>query len=224
MTKSKNRSYWALLGTLLVAALLAPASLARSDDKGGKALYDRLGGVGPLSVVVDEFIDRLAVDSVLNANPAIDAARARAPKPYLKFHVTTLMCQVTGGPCKYTGRGMKESHAHLDITGKEWAQMAKIFKAVLDQYKVPAKEQDELFAIVGTTKADIVVGESKIDAKKMAEHLEKHQSFPAIRSDLIAACGNLAEFTAEEKRWFAAKLPDGKYTSARQVMKAIGLH
>jgi hemoglobin len=35
--------------------------------------------------------------------------------------------------------------------------MAQIFKQTLDKYKVPEKEQQELFAVVGTTKADIVM-------------------------------------------------------------------
>jgi hemoglobin len=55
---------------------------------------------------------------------------------------------------------MKDSHAHLAITEAEWNQMAKTFKAILDKHKVPAREQDELFTIVGTTKADIVIGET----------------------------------------------------------------
>jgi len=140
---------------IIVAALLgALASPAVADDK--KSLYDRLGGVGPISVVVDEFINRLVVDDLLNKNPAIKEARDRVPAPYLKFHVTALVCQVTGGPCKYTGRDMKTSHAKLNITDKEWDEMAKVFKDVLDKYKVPAREQQELFTIVGGTKADIV--------------------------------------------------------------------
>jgi hemoglobin len=141
-------------GTLTLGVVTSRAVAA--DAKPAKSLYDRLGGVGPISVVVEEFIDRLVVDDVLNANPAIKAARDRVPPSYLKFHVTSLVCQATGGPCKYAGRGMKESHVHLRITEREWDEMAKVFKAVLDKYKVPAKEQQELFAIVGTTKADIV--------------------------------------------------------------------
>jgi len=154
-TPSAYRTFAARL-VISLALVLCAAGSASAEDKPGKSLYDRLGGVGPISVVVDEFIERLTTDELLNANPAIKAARARVPNPYLKFHVTSMVCQVTGGPCKYAGRGMKESHAHLHITDKEWDEMAKVFKAVLDKYKVPAKEQQELFAIVGTTKADIV--------------------------------------------------------------------
>jgi hemoglobin len=55
---------------------------------------------------------------------------------------------------------MKDSHAHLNITEKEWQAMVVDFKATLDKYKVPAKEQGELIAIVESTKKDIVVAAS----------------------------------------------------------------
>jgi hypothetical protein len=102
------------------------------------------------------FIERLLVNATLNANPAINAARARVPKAGLKFHVTALVCEVTGGPCKYTGRAMKESHDHLNITPAEWDAMVADFRRTLDQFKVPQQEQQELITIVGSTKNDIV--------------------------------------------------------------------
>ena len=89
--------------------------------------------------------------------PSRIAARDRVPKAYLKYHVTSLVCQSAGGPEKYTGRGMKESHQHLNIAEKEWQAMAADFKKVLDKFKVPEPEQKELFAIVETTKTDIVI-------------------------------------------------------------------
>jgi len=55
---------------------------------------------------------------------------------------------------------MKEAHAHMNITEKEWDVMVSEFKKSLAKFKVPAKEQQELFAIVGTTKADIVTAPS----------------------------------------------------------------
>jgi hemoglobin len=51
---------------------------------------------------------------------------------------------------------MKDSHARLNISEKDWDAMAAEFKATLDKFKVPEAEQKELFAIVGSTKADIV--------------------------------------------------------------------
>jgi hemoglobin len=141
----------------LLALLLGAGSVQAAEAQPPKSLYDRLGGVYPISVVVDTFIDLLLVNDVLNTNPAINEARKRVPAAGLKFQVTTLVCQQTGGPCKYTGRAMKESHAHLNISEKEWQVMLADFRRTLNNYGVPAKEQGELVAIVESTKKDIVV-------------------------------------------------------------------
>jgi hemoglobin len=136
-----------------------PSAMADAQEAApppAKPLFERLGGLPAISMVVSDFIDALVVDDVLNANPKIKAARDKVPAPYLKYHVTALVCQTTGGPCVYDGRSMKDSHAHLGITEAEWNQLAKVFKTILDKYKVPEPEQQELFKIVGTTHDDIV--------------------------------------------------------------------
>jgi hemoglobin len=148
----------AVAALAVLAALGASVSAqAPAHQKPAASLYDRLGGAYAIATVVDDFIERLLVNDTLNANPAINQARARVPKAGLKFHVTTLVCQVTGGPCKYVGRDMKASHAHLNIGEKEWDAMVADFRKTLEAFKVPAAEQQELIAIVAGTKADIVV-------------------------------------------------------------------
>jgi hemoglobin len=144
------------VGGLLV---LGPSARLHGQAR-EKVLYDRLGGVYPIAVVVDDFIERLLANDTLNANPAINEARTRVPAAGLKFHVTSLVCEVTGGPCKYTGRDMKSSHAKLNITQREWDAMVADFRKTLNKFKVPVKEQEELIQIVGSTKEDIVVGSS----------------------------------------------------------------
>jgi len=147
----------ALLSVVLtLGTSFAPVASAQQPGA-QKSLYERLGGLKGITVVVDDFINRLVANKELNKNPAIDAGRKRSPAPYLKFQVSQMVCGVTGGPCKYTGKAMAESHVHLNISEKEWGVMAGEFKKSLDKFKVPAAEQKELFDIVGTTKADIVV-------------------------------------------------------------------
>ena len=136
----------------------APVTSAEQPEV-QKSLYERLDGLKGITVVVDDFINRLVVNKTLNKNPAINAGRKNSPTPYLKFQVAQLVCEVSGGPCKYTGKSMKESHAHLNISEKEWDVMTREFQKSLDKFKVPAAEQKELFDIIGTTKADIVVRE-----------------------------------------------------------------
>lgn len=149
----------ALAALILAFAPAVQAQTERSNEAEPtqQSLYDRLGGLMPISVVVSDFIDVLVPDPVLNANPAIDAARQRVPAPYLKYHVTSLVCQVTGGPCQYQGRNMKDAHAHLNIGEREWEQMVVLFKDVLARHKVPERETRELLEIVASTKGDIVV-------------------------------------------------------------------
>jgi hemoglobin len=149
------------VGLMMAALAGVQAVAAQGGSTSEESLYNRLGGLAPISVVVSDFIDALVLDKVLNANPAIDAARKRVPAPYLKYHVTAMVCQATGGTCQYQGRGMKESHAHLNISEKEWDRMIVLFKEVLAKHKVPPKETQELLAIVASTKADIVVSKGK---------------------------------------------------------------
>ena len=144
------------IGALVTTGLAV--SNAASAQPAPKSLYDRLGGVYNIATVVDDFIERLLVNNTLNANPAISEARARVPKAGLKFHVTALVCEVTGGPCKYTGRTMKEAHARLNINERQWQAMIADFRTTLDKYKVPPPEQNELIKIVESTKKDIVAG------------------------------------------------------------------
>ena len=139
----------------LVAVLLLHAAAVRAAEE-KKSLYERLGGAYAIATVVDAFIEKLLVSDTLNANPAINAARSRVPKAGLKFHVTALVCQVTGGPQTYAGRSMKDAHRHLNISEREWDAMVRDFVEVLDRFKVPKAEQGELLTIVGSTKGDIV--------------------------------------------------------------------
>jgi hemoglobin len=85
-----------------------------------KTLYDRLGGVYNIATVVDHFIDRIMVNPKLNVNPRVDEAHHKVPPAGFKYLVTEMLCWAAGGPQRYTGRDMGESHRDLAITATEW--------------------------------------------------------------------------------------------------------
>lgn len=143
------------LSVAVLLAVIAPSAVA-AQQTADTSLYARLGGVYAIATVVDDFLERVLADSVLNANPRISAARQAVPRAGLKYRVTELVCQVTGGPCKYSGRTMKDAHAHLAITEGQWQALLGDFRASLAHFNVPAREQGELIAIVESTKGDIV--------------------------------------------------------------------
>ena len=131
--------------------------MANEDaGQGRPSLYERLGGVYAIAAVVDNFIDRIMNNPRLNANLKVDEAHHRVSRAGFKYLVTEMVCWATGGPQRYTGRSMLDSHSHLDITEQEWQVFLADFQACLDSFNVPKPEQAELFAIVESTKGDIV--------------------------------------------------------------------
>jgi len=120
-------------------------------------LYERLGGVYPIATVIDDLIDRVMVDPRLNANPRVDEAHHRVAPAGFKYLATEMVCWAAGGPQKYTGRSMYESHKEMKITAGEWEAFMDDLRQTLDKFGVPAQEQAELKAIVESTRADIVV-------------------------------------------------------------------
>jgi hemoglobin len=121
------------------------------------SLYERLGGVYAIAAVVDDFIDRIMDDARLNANPKVNEAHHRVSRAGFKYLVTEMVCWATGGPQKYTGKTMRDSHQHLEITEGEWQAFLDDFRQTLDKFAVPTSEQSLLFTIVNSTKVDIVV-------------------------------------------------------------------
>jgi len=127
-----------------------------------KSLYERLGGVYAIAAVIDDLIYRVMDNPRLNANPKVDEAHHRVSRAGFKYLVTEMVCGATGGPQQYTGRSMRDSHVHLDITEDEWQVFLADLQACLDHFAVPKAEQSEIFALVDNTKSDIVLPTSPV--------------------------------------------------------------
>jgi hemoglobin len=121
------------------------------------SLYDRLGGVYNIATVIDDFIDRVMNDGRLNKNPAVNEAHHRVSPAGFKYYVTEMVCWAAGGPQQYSGRTMGDTHRHLGITEDEWASFMDDLHQSLARFQVPAAEENELVAIVESTKVAIVV-------------------------------------------------------------------
>ena len=72
-------------------------------------LYERLGGLDAITAVVDSFAARCAADDRINPK------FARTDIPRLKKMLVDQICEATGGPCKYTGKSMKDAHTGMNI-------------------------------------------------------------------------------------------------------------
>ena len=137
----------------LVFSLLLTITGTISAHAQEKSLYERVGGYNALAAVVDDFVGRLVADKQFEkffAGHSIDS------KKRIRQHILDQFCAATGGPCVYTGRDMKTTHAGLGITEADWDAAAKHLAASLDKFKVPEKEKGEILAFVTSLKKDIV--------------------------------------------------------------------
>jgi hemoglobin len=133
-------------------------------DAPAASLYDRLGGFYSIATVVEDFIDRIMVDDRLNANPRVDEAHHRVLPPGFKYLVTEMLAEAAGGPQRYTGRPMKESHREMLITPEEWRAFMDDLNRTLDKFDVPQQERWEVLAIIESTRNDIVRSPSPAQA------------------------------------------------------------
>ncbi|WP_447962007.1 group I truncated hemoglobin [Nitrospira sp. Ecomares 2.1] len=138
---------------LAVGLFLSGVACSAVETPSGKvtaSLYDRLGGKPAITAVIDEFVGNVADDQRINGR------FATTDIPKLKGHLVDQVCGATGGPCTYTGRDMKTTHAGMRISNADFTAMVEDLVAALDTFKVPQAEQKELLGLLGSMKSDIV--------------------------------------------------------------------
>ena len=138
--------------TACLATLLRGAACAAPSPSAAPTLYARMGGEPAVQRIVDDVIDRTAADP-RTARSFKDVKMSR-----LKEKLREQVCNVAGGPCKYTGDPMDEVHKGLRITEAEWNLMVQFLRDSLERAGVRDAEKNELLRILAPMKRDIVKG------------------------------------------------------------------
>ena len=119
-----------------------------------RSLYDRLGGIDVISALTESWVARVGGDDRANGKfVRTDIAR-------LMKEVVDQLCEATGGPCTYTGRSMRETHAGMKVTAGEFEVVVQHLRAALDELNIAKPEQDELVELLMPMRGDIVEVES----------------------------------------------------------------
>jgi hemoglobin len=121
-----------------------------------QSLYERIGGVNAIAMVVDRFSDQIVKNPKLNVNPALKEWNETGRLPGLKFMRTLWLCQAAGGPFESTGKEMGEAHEDLHITSEEFDEVGAEIAKALDHFKVPDREKQEVLAAIVSKKAEVI--------------------------------------------------------------------
>ena len=131
---------------LTVATILAMSNAMASHT----TLFDSMGGEPVLRAAVDRFTEMAVSD------PRINFTFAEADLSKFRQLLYDQLCELSGGPCHYTGRDMRTAHAKLGINTAEFNALTEDLYLALGKAGVPYRLQNRLIALLAPMKRDIV--------------------------------------------------------------------
>ena len=118
-----------------------------------ETLYDRIGGEAAVNAAVDIFYRKVLADDRINQFfETVDMEKqAEKQKAFLTF--------AFGGPANYTGKDMRDGHAHLVARGLNDSHFDAVMEhlgATLKELNVPDELIGEAAAIAESTRNDVL--------------------------------------------------------------------
>jgi hemoglobin len=129
-----------------VLVLLSGMTVAHASP----TLYERIGGEAKFKAIAEEFTNIILADERINFTFA-DADIAK-----FKKLIFEQLCELTQGPCKYTGRDMHEAHAKLNINNAQFNALAEDLYIAFDRVHVPYRLQNKVMVMLAPMQKDVV--------------------------------------------------------------------
>ena len=133
--------------SLPVVALLAIAGSALAAQP---TLFERIGGEAKLRAVVNDFMD------VMESDDRINFTFAETDLAKFKQLLFEQICELTQGPCHYTGRDMRTSHLKLNVDNSMFNALAEDLYVAFERQHVPYHLQNQVVAMLAPMQPDIV--------------------------------------------------------------------
>jgi hemoglobin len=148
MTAVTFRALAVLLAAVIALPLVAGASAPCADA--GAPLYERLGGAEGVAAIAGALIDRVAAD------PHLGGSFKDTNLGHIKTMLAEQICELSGGPCRYSGDPMKETHAGHHISQADFYGMVADLRDILHERHVSMRATNELLRLLAPMKRDIV--------------------------------------------------------------------
>ncbi len=118
-------------------------------------LYERLGGAAGIASIVDDIVAAHLNNPVIKARflPYLDRPE-RVEE--IKKHNRDFFGAGSGGPEKYTGRSMLETHRGMNISEAEYMAVMDDIMAVLEKHGIDESARKDVLAITFALKGDVI--------------------------------------------------------------------
>jgi len=123
---------------------------AMTAAQASPTLYEQIGGEAKFKAIAQEFTNAILADDRINFTFADSDV-----KKFTQL-IFEQLCNLTGGPCKYTGRDMHEAHAKLAINNAQFNAIAEDLYIAFDKVHVPYRLQNRVMVMLAPMQRDIV--------------------------------------------------------------------
>ncbi|MCP1339738.1 group 1 truncated hemoglobin [Idiomarina sp. M1R2S28] len=128
---------------LLAALLFAPLSFAQS-------LYQQLGEQQGIETIVEEMLYQVGGDErIAHHFDGVDIMRVHKL-------ISEQVCDLSGGPCDYSGEDMKTSHRNMGVDNADFNALVEHLIAAMEKEDVPVSAQNQLLGLLAPMHGDIV--------------------------------------------------------------------
>ncbi len=112
-------------------------------------VYKQFGEEAGLIALMDDFMVILVTDK--RTKPFFE----NSDQASIKKHLVEQFCVILGGPCTYTGRDMKTSHANMGVDRGAFNALVEDLQIAMDKRKVPFRAQNKLLAALAPMHREI---------------------------------------------------------------------
>lgn len=113
-------------------------------------LFDKLGGFGAVSLIVEEFYDEIERNQITSAY--FQGVDMKA----LTKHQVRFISQALGGPEQYSGKSMVGAHNDFQVSNEAFNEVVTILGDVLGDNGVDEQDIEEVVAILEPLRTSIV--------------------------------------------------------------------
>lgn len=139
----------AMTSTIPVAAQ-QPVTALGAMPAADATLYNDLGGLEVLTKVVDDTLALALADDRIK-----DTFKNSDMKRVAKM-IAEQFCELSGGPCKYSGDPMKEVHQGLVLSNMQFNALVEDLQMAMDKSNIPSRTQNKLLAMLAPMQRIIV--------------------------------------------------------------------